>query len=128
MIQIERTKSPSATIVHFGPHRALFSYETLVAFRVEGFNPHTQRDQHKGVTPHTTEWVASENIWSNITGKHLGYTGVERKDRVEFGRFAALREAFLLAVEAGLSVEDVKQALSKVFPEENLAHGVAALV
>jgi hypothetical protein len=54
-VLLTKGRSPAATYVTVGRTTYLFSYETCVAFRVAG-----------------DRWVASENVWSQATGKHIG--------------------------------------------------------
>lgn len=55
IVTLRKTKSPSSNIVSVGTTELLFSYETIVAYR----------------TSRSNGWKASENIWSQTTGKHL---------------------------------------------------------
>jgi hypothetical protein len=71
-VYLSQTPSPTAHVVRVGPLRFLFSYETVVAFRI-GSDP----------------WVVSENVWSKTTGKHINQTcgaGARRIPHEEFAQ------------------------------------------
>jgi hypothetical protein len=63
-VSLMQSGLPNCTVVTVGDTQFLFSYNTCVAF-------------HDG-----DGWVVCENVWSNTTGKHLNWTGVDRKDRI----------------------------------------------
>lgn len=71
MITLTKTNSPTANIVTINNIELLFSYETVVAYRVAG-----------------SGWVASENVWSQTTGKHISQTtGIKPVDRTPRAQF-----------------------------------------
>lgn len=77
MVTISKSHNNKATSITLGDTTLLFSYETLVAYRV-GYGC----------------WVVSENVWGPTTGRHImGETGVEPADRVPRTEFIALAAA-----------------------------------
>jgi hypothetical protein len=65
-----RTLGANCHIVRIGDLLILFSYETAVAFNRGG------------------DWIASENIWSNTTGKHIAKVVPKGDKRYPYPAFA----------------------------------------
>lgn len=80
-VEIRRGDSPTATVLSLGPITLVFSYSTCVAFAVAGEG-----------------WCASENVWSQTTGKHLNQEVPRGVDRIPFADFSARLDAVLARV------------------------------
>ena len=66
------SNSAKCLMLTFGRLTVWYSYQTVVAFQIEG-----------------CDRVVSENLWGNTTGKHLNWIS-SKKDRVPRQRFEEL--------------------------------------
>jgi 3',5'-cyclic AMP phosphodiesterase CpdA len=54
-VEVKPGRTASSTFVTVNDMTLLFSYRTVVAYKVDG-----------------DTWIASENVWSQTTGRHIG--------------------------------------------------------
>lgn len=81
MIPVVTHLAPNLTLVGLGSMDLAFSYETCIGFRVRG-----------------EDWVMSQNVWSQTTGRHINRVTSPAYPRTPYPEFCAALRRFDITV------------------------------